>query len=108
MMQADEPEDYVIATGETRSVREFCELAFEMAGLPIAWRGSGSNEMGIDGTGVTRVRIDPRYFRPAEVDLLQGDASYARQKLGWAPKVTFKGLVRMMVDADCAGQSRKR
>jgi GDPmannose 4,6-dehydratase len=102
MLQVDEPDDYVIATGETRSVREFCELAFEMAGMPIEWRGSGPNEEAVDGEGSTRVRIDPRYFRPAEVDLLLGDSSYAREKLGWVPRVTFNGLVRMMVDADRA------
>jgi GDPmannose 4,6-dehydratase len=78
-----------------------------MAGMPIEWRESGLNEVGVDGEGNTRVRIDPRYFRPAEVDLLQGDASYAREKLGWEPKVTFNGLVRMMVDADCAAMRDK-
>jgi GDPmannose 4,6-dehydratase len=107
MIQADEPDDYVIATGETRSVREFCELAFDLAGMPIKWSGSGPGEFGVDSRGVKRVRVDPRYFRPAEVDLLQGDASYARQKLGWAPKVTFKALVRMMVEADCAAVGQK-
>jgi GDPmannose 4,6-dehydratase len=84
MMQQPEPDDYVLATGETHSVREFVELAFEYAGLD--WK--------------KYVEIDPRYFRPAEVDLLLGDASKARTKLGWQPKVTFKELVHMMVDAD--------
>ena len=84
MMQQPEPDDYVLATGETHSVREFVELAFEYAGLD--WK--------------KHVEIDPRYFRPAEVDLLLGDAAKARTKLGWQPKVTFKELVRMMVDAD--------
>ncbi len=84
MMQQPEPDDYVLATGETHSVREFVELAFDYAGLD--WR--------------KHVEIDPRYFRPAEVDLLLGDATKARTRLGWEPKVTFKELVRMMVDAD--------
>jgi GDPmannose 4,6-dehydratase len=100
MMQADAPGDFVIATGETHSVREFCESAFQLAGLPVTWHGSGIQECGVDRSGVTRVRVDPRYFRPAEVDLLQGDARLAREKLGWIPKVTFQGLVRLMVEAD--------
>ena len=92
----------MIATGETHSVREFCELAFELAKLPITWRGKGLDEVGVDRTGNVRVRIDPRYFRPAEVDLLQGDASLRAKKLGWKPTVTFPELVRLMVDADKA------
>jgi GDPmannose 4,6-dehydratase len=102
MIEADEPDDYVIATGETHSVREFCELAFELAGLPIAWRGKGLDEVGVDAEGRVRVQVDPRYFRPAEVDALQGDASYAQKKLGWRPTVSFAELVRMMVEADMA------
>ena len=82
MMQAEKPDDYVIATGESHSVREFCELAFELAGLPIAWRGEGVEEVGVDEAGTVRVRIDPRYFRPAEVDEMQGDASYAAKRWG--------------------------
>jgi GDPmannose 4,6-dehydratase len=100
MLQADEPDDYVIATGETHSVREFCELAFQIADIPIAWQGSGPAEIAVDRTGKERVRIDPRYFRPAEVDCLQGDASFARHKLGWQPTVSFPELVRLMVEAD--------
>ena len=95
----------MIATGESHSVREFCELAFELAGMPITWRGKGVEEVGVDAAGHERVRIDPRYFRPAEVDLMQGDASYARQKLGWKPTVTFPELVRLMVEADIAALS---
>jgi GDPmannose 4,6-dehydratase len=102
MMQASAPDDYVIATGESHSVREFCELAFQLGEMPIAWRGNGIEEIGIDGSGKPRVRIDPRYFRPAEVDIMQGDATYARQKLGWKPKVNFSELVRLMVEADIA------
>ena len=100
MLQAPQSDDYVVATGESHSVREFCELAFKLAGMPITWRGEGLNEEGIDSEGRVRVRIDPRYFRPSEVDLMQGDSSYARQKLGWKPTVTFAELVRLMVDAD--------
>ena len=74
-----EPDDYVIATGESHSVREFCELAFELAGVPITWRGTGVEEVGVDARECVRVRIDPRYFRPAEVDIMQGDASYAAE-----------------------------
>lgn len=100
MMQAREPDDYVIATGETHSVREFCELAFSLVDLPITWHGKGVEEVGVDRQGRVRVRVDPRYFRPAEVDLLLGDATKARQKLGWQPKVHFTELVRMMVEHD--------
>ena len=70
--------------------------------MPITWQGDGQAEIGVDAGGETRVRIDPRYFRPAEVDVMQGDASYARRKLGWTPKVGFAELVRIMVDADIA------
>jgi GDPmannose 4,6-dehydratase len=102
MMQADAPDDYVIATGESHSVREFCALAFKLSGRPITWRGAGIEEVGIDAAGKIIVKIDPRYFRPAEVDEMKGNASYAREKLGWTPKVTFPELVRLMVEADAA------
>src|SRR3989338_37698 len=95
MMQQDKPEDFVIATGENHTVREFVEKAFEIIGLGIAWKGGGVNEKGTDSkTGKTLVRIDSRYFRPAEVDELLGDGSYAGKKLGWKPKTAFKELVR--------------
>jgi GDPmannose 4,6-dehydratase len=100
MIEADEPDDYVIATGETHSVREFCELAFQEAGIPITWRGNGLAETAADARGTVRVRVDPRYFRPAEVDALVGDASYAQIKLHWKPTVSFPELVRMMVESD--------
>ena len=100
MLQAPEPEDYVICTGETHSVREFCELAFAHAGQPLTWRGEGVDEEGVDENGTVRVRVDPRYFRPAEVDLLLGDATKAREQLGWSPQVSFTELVHLMVDAD--------
>jgi GDPmannose 4,6-dehydratase len=100
MLQAPAADDYVIATGESHSVREFCELAFKLVGMPIMWRGEGLKEVGVDADGRERVRIDARYFRPAEVDLMQGDSSYAREKLGWKPTVSFAELVRIMVEAD--------
>ncbi|MBM4001244.1 MAG: GDP-mannose 4,6-dehydratase [Planctomycetes bacterium] len=100
MLQADRADDYVIATGETHSVREFCELAFEHVGMPIVWSGQGVDEIGATSNGRVVVRVDPRYFRPAEVDLLLGDPSKAERELGWTPKVRFRELVRMMVDHD--------
>ena len=103
MLQADEPDDFVIATGETHSVREFCELAFAEVKLPLTWKGEGEKEVGVDREGRVRIQIDPRYYRPTEVDLLLGDSTKARQKLGWRPKVGFQELVRMMVRADMEG-----
>ena len=99
----DPPDDYVLATGEAHSVREFVELAFEEAGIEIAWDGEGACEKGRDAaTGAVRVEIDPRYFRPTEVDLLVGDAAKAREVLGWAPRTTFREIVSEMVRADLA------
>jgi len=101
MLQQSAPEDYVIATGETHSVREFAEKVFTHLGMPLEWKGTGVHEKGIDAeTGNIVIEIDPKYFRPTEVDLLLGDPTKARQKLNWSPKVTFEGLVNMMVDAD--------
>lgn len=101
MLQQEQPEDYVIATGETRSVRSFVDLAFQELGISIEWKGTGVNEKGIDcETGKVLVEIDPRYFRPTEVDLLLGNPTKANDKLGWTPKVTFKQLVKMMVASD--------
>jgi GDPmannose 4,6-dehydratase len=102
MLQADEPSDYVIASGETHPVREFCQLAFARAGLPLTWHGEGVDETGVDADGRVLVRVDPRYFRPAEVDLLLGDPRKAKRELGWEPKVSFIELVNSMVDADLA------
>jgi GDPmannose 4,6-dehydratase len=103
ILQADAPDDFVLATGETRSVREFVELAFAEVGRGIEWRGKGIEETGVDKkSGKTLVRIDPTYFRPTEVDLLIGDASKARQKLGWKPKTSFADLVKQMVAGDLA------
>jgi GDPmannose 4,6-dehydratase len=101
ILQQDEPDDYVIATGETHSVREFVELAFAHVGRDLAWVGTGVEERGIDrNSGETLVAIDPRYFRPTEVDLLLGDPSKARRKLGWQHRIGFAELVREMVDSD--------
>jgi GDPmannose 4,6-dehydratase len=101
MLQQAEPDDYVIATGHAHSVREFCERAFGRAGFKLRWEGSGLEEQGIDtATGRVLVEIDPRYLRPTEVEHLVGDASKARTKLGWAPKVSFEQLTDLMVDAD--------
>jgi GDPmannose 4,6-dehydratase len=103
MLQQPQPDDYVLATGEAHSVREFVEAAFAHVGRPIHWRGSGPAEQGIEaGTGRVLVEIDPRYFRPTEVETLIGDPAKARQKLGWRHKVPFATLVREMVDTDLA------
>ena len=102
MLQAAEPDDYVIATGESHTVREFCELAFSHAGMPLTWNGTGVSEKGFGPDGRVHVEIDPYYFRPTEVDLLLGDAHRAQEKLGWKPRVTFQELVRLMVDSDLA------
>jgi GDPmannose 4,6-dehydratase len=101
MLQQDEPEDYVIATGVTRSVREFCALAFARAGMHLEWRGTGPEEKGIETqSGKTVIEVDPHYFRPTEVDLLLGDATKAKEKLGWTPTTAFERLVELMVEAD--------
>jgi len=101
ILAADQPDDYVIGTGETHSVREFCAAAFAEVGIELEWQGSGDAEVGRElGSGTVRVAVDPRYYRPAEVDELQADATKARQVLGWTPRVTFAELVRMMVRHD--------
>lgn len=132
MLQQPEPDDYILATGEAHSVREFCEIAFEEIGLKIEWKGEGVDEKGIlteidkNKTeeyiaklkekhpdlnnfeldlrhlkiGDILIEIDPRYFRPTEVDFLLGDASKAKEKLDWKPEVTFKELVKIMVEYD--------
>ena len=100
MLQQEQPEDFVIGSGETYSVREFCELCFAEVGLPLQWSGTGSEEQGLDPQGRQVVAIDPRYFRPAEVDSLCADASKAQQLLGWKPTVKVPELATMMVEAD--------
>jgi GDPmannose 4,6-dehydratase len=107
ILQQPVPDDYVIATGESHSVKEFVERAFGNVGKRIAWRGTGVDEEGIDvSTGRTLVAIDPRYFRPTEVDLLIGDASKARTKLGWRHTVSFDELIREMVEEDLRALER--
>jgi GDPmannose 4,6-dehydratase len=101
MLQQDAPDDYVLATGETHSVREFVELAFAEVGMRLAWRNTGVDEEGIDATsGRVLVKVDPNYFRPTEVDRLLGDPSKAAEALGWRHKTPFKQLVAEMVLAD--------
>jgi GDPmannose 4,6-dehydratase len=117
ILQQDSPDDFVVATGESHSVREFCELAFREAGIKIEWQGGGVEEVGVlagshkkssipnsdsmrHNVGSVLIRIDPRYFRPTEVDFLMGDPSKAQKFLGWRPKSTFSDLVRIMVQAD--------
>ena len=99
MLQHDTPDDYVIATGETHTVREFVDESFKNLGMTLRWEGHGLDEKGIDAaTGKTVVAIDPKFFRPAEVDLLVGDPSKARKTLGWTPRIAFTGLVRIMTE----------
>jgi GDPmannose 4,6-dehydratase len=101
MLQQDKPDDYVIASGETHSVREFAELACKTAGLDIVWEGKGIEEKGIDKkTGKTLIEVSQKFFRPAEVDFLQGDYSKAKGKFGWQPRTKFQDLVSIMVEAD--------
>ena len=101
MLQQDEPDDYVIATGKTHSVREFAELVFAEVGIEIGWQGEGVDEVGVDrATGDVVIEIDPRYYRPTEVELLLGDPTKAKEKLGWEAKVGLRELVKMMVEAD--------
>ncbi|HKJ33356.1 MAG TPA: GDP-mannose 4,6-dehydratase [Balneolales bacterium] len=101
MLQQDKPDDYVLATGKTHTVRYFCEKAFENAGISIKWIGNGVNEKGINAkTGDAVIEVDPGYFRPTEVDVLRGDATKAREKLGWSPKYTLDELIKEMVEED--------
>ena len=101
MLQQEQPEDFVIASGKTNTVRHFCELAFARAGMALRWEGDGLEERGVDAaTGRTIVELDPRYLRPTEVEFLLGDATKARQKLGWTPSTSFETLVELMVDTD--------
>jgi len=101
MMQQDAPDDYVLATGETTEVRQFAAWAFEDAGITLEWRGEGIDEKGIDtSTGKVLIEVDPRYFRPTEVDLLIGDPTKAREKLGWKHETSVRELCREMVEED--------
>lgn len=100
ILQQEEPDDYVLATGETHSIREFCELAFKEIGIELTWQGEGVDEVGVDADGVTRIKINSDFFRPAEVDLLLGDPTKAEEGLGWKRQVDFPGLVKLMVEHD--------
>jgi GDPmannose 4,6-dehydratase len=101
MLQQKQPDDYIVATGETHTVREFIEKAAHYLGMDLIWKGRGVKEKGIDkNTGKVIIEIDPKYFRPTEVDILLGDSSKAQKKLGWKPKVKFDKLVSVMVEAD--------
>ncbi len=106
MLQQEVPDDYVIATGETHSVRKFCEICFHRVNMPLEWRGQDDHEKGYGPEGQLLVEVDPRYYRPAEVDLLLGDASKARKELGWSPKVGIGQLAEMMVDHDLGEAER--
>ncbi len=103
MLQQPEPDDYVVATGEAHSVREFVDAAFKVVDIEIEWKGAGVEECGLDKrSGKTLVKVDPRYFRPTEVEYLLGDPTKAKKKLGWKPKTSFQELVKMMVEFDLA------
>jgi len=106
LMQQEHPEDWVIATGIQHSVREFVNAAAEELGMKISWQGSGIDETGTDQSGRVIVRVDPRYFRPTEVETLLGDPGKAREKLGWTPKISFKELVAEMVREDLKAAER--
>jgi GDPmannose 4,6-dehydratase len=106
MLQKDEPDDYVVATGQQHSVREFVVAVASELGMSIEWQGEGLQERGYDAEGRCIVTVDPRYFRPAEVDTLLGDASKARSVLGWEPKISFAELVREMAAEDLKSAQR--
>ena len=109
ILQQEEPDDYVLASGESHSVREFVERAFAHTGRTIAWKGTGIDEVGIDRrSGEILVKVDPRYFRPTEVETLRGDSGKARQRLGWRPSVGFDALVREMVEEDLTRVDSRR
>jgi len=109
MLQADTPEDFVLGTGETHSVREFVEIAFRRVGRDIIWEGEGVNEVGKDkNTGDVLIKVNPKYFRPTEVDLLWSDPTKAKEKLGWVAETSFTNLVNDMVDSDLALMKSKK
>jgi len=108
ILQQDDPEDFVIATGVTKSVRDFCTAAFSRLGYNLEWRGTGADEEGVDSeTGRVLIGVDERYYRPTEVEILVGDATKAKEKLGWESKTTLDELVSMMVDADLEAQTKQ-
>ncbi len=108
MLQEDNPDDYVIATGRSHSVRSFCKAAFDEVSIPLTWTGEGVEEKGVDAnSGRVIIEVDPDYFRPTEVDFLIGDATKAQKKLGWKPRVAFEELVKMMDAADLEKEKNK-
>ena len=107
MLQLEKPDDFVIATGHMHSVRKFVEAAFRFVGKEIEWSGSGEKEVGKEkGTDTVRVKVNPKYYRPTEVEELMGDASKAKKLLGWEPKIDFDALVKDMMEADIALMKR--
>jgi len=109
ILQQPTPDDYVLATGRTTTIRDFVVMAFRLAGFEIEWKGKGLEEKGIDAkTGRTLVEVDPKYFRPTEVDILLGDASKAREKLGWVPRYTLEEIVSEMMENDLAEAQKER
>jgi GDPmannose 4,6-dehydratase len=109
MLQQDEPGDYVLATGETHTIREFVELAFRETGVEIVWQGADADEIGVDkASGKTMIRINPEFFRPAEVDILLGNPTKAEKVLGWKRQVDFPGLVKLMVEYDLGYEAARR
>lgn len=103
MLQQEEPDDYVIATNEMHSVKEFVDASFQHVGVELEWEGEGVDEVAKDAaTGTIRVKVNPKFFRPAEVEQLLGDATKAKEKLGWVPEITFEELCAEMVAADVA------
>jgi GDPmannose 4,6-dehydratase len=100
MLQADEPDTFVLATNRTETVRDFVTMAFKAVGIEIDWRGSAEKEEGVGSNGQVLVRINPKFYRPAEVELLIGDPTKAREKLGWEPRTTLEQLCKMMVEED--------
>ncbi len=107
MLQHEKPDDYVIATGTSHSVRDFVEAAARVLEIDMRWSGAGSEEVGLDLNGKVIVRIDREFYRPVEVDSLRGDADKARRQLGWSPEVSFAGLVDMMVKNDFERLARR-
>jgi len=100
ILQQEQPDDFVLATGETHTIKEFAEEVFSQLDLPLVWKGSGENEQGIDKNGNVLVAVDPKYYRPTEVELLIGNPKKAKEKLGWQATTTFKELARLMANAD--------
>jgi len=103
MMEADKPDDYAVSTGEVHSIREFVEEAFSHINIKLAWEGTGLDEVGVDENGVVRVKVDPKYYRPTEVQYLHGSYTKTKEQIGWEPKTKFKDLVKLMMENDLKG-----